>query len=199
MRHVVYDVADVSLWVCWAVVGLVWIVGAGLGRRERHPVARSESRDVAAIVGAAIAAGAFLAPRTLWRPLLVSSPWPRLIAVPLLLLATAGALWARVVLGAMWSSAIVTRRGHVLRTSGPYRITRHPIYTALLAMVAATALAQGIGRWAAIFAAVTLALLLKARGEERLLLEEFPQEYRAYRRRVPRLIPSLRRWVPQRQ
>ena len=132
-------------------------------------------------------------PASLWRPLTVSAPSVRLAGVVLLVVATAGALWARLALGTMWSAAVVIKERHALRTGGPYRLTRHPIYTGILGMVATTALTQGIGRWAALFVVVALVLLMKSRAEERLLSEEFAEEYERYRQHVPRLIPGLRR------
>ncbi|MGO9762784.1 MAG: methyltransferase family protein [Solirubrobacteraceae bacterium] len=62
----------------------------------------------------------------------------------LLLICTAFALWARVTLGTMWSSTALVREHHRLRTSGPYAVTRHPIYTGLLGMMLGTALANGL-------------------------------------------------------
>jgi len=93
----------------------------------------------------------------------------------------------------MWSSGALAREGHVLRTTGPYRFTRHPIYTAIIGMVSGTALCEGIGRWALIFGLVTAMLAVKARAEERLLLQEFGAAYGRYRQQVPGLIPSIRR------
>ena len=193
MRHVVYDVSDVATWACWALVGVVWVAGAVLTRRHGPPVERRGGRDAASLGGFAAALLAIRAPASLWRPLTVASPWIRLAGVPLLLLAAAGAIWARAALGSMWSSSTVTKEHHELRTSGPYNLTRHPIYTALLAMLAATALTQGLGRWVAVVAAAALVLLTKALAEERLLSTEFPGAYERYRLRVPRLIPRVGR------
>jgi protein-S-isoprenylcysteine O-methyltransferase Ste14 len=64
----------------------------------------------------------------------------------------------------MWSSGAVARKGGGLRTDGPYAVTRHPIYTGIVAMLAGTALTQGGGRWAALLVAVTLVLLAKIRA-----------------------------------
>jgi protein-S-isoprenylcysteine O-methyltransferase Ste14 len=108
-------------------------------------------------------------------------------------LATAATIWARIALGTMWSSTPVARENHGLRTTGPYAITRHPIYTGVLAMLAGTAVMQGSGRWVALFALVLGVLLLKIRSEERLLEHELGAAYTRYRRRVPRLLPDPRR------
>ena len=46
-----------------------------------------------------------------------------------LFLSTALTLWARFALGTMWSNLSETKVGHQLRTSGPYPVSRHLIYT----------------------------------------------------------------------
>jgi protein-S-isoprenylcysteine O-methyltransferase Ste14 len=58
-------------------------------------------------------------------------------------------------------------------------------------MVAATALTQGFGRWAALFLAVVCVVIVKVHAEERLLSDEFSDEYERYRARVPRIVPRL--------
>jgi protein-S-isoprenylcysteine O-methyltransferase Ste14 len=193
MRHVAYDLTTALTWTCWAVIGVVWALGAALVRRRGAAVRRQEGRDAASRVGVALGLAAMATPAQLWRPVTVASPWIRLTGVPVLLAATAATVAARVALGSMWSSGAVAREGGGLRTDGPYAVTRHPIYTGIVAMLVGTALTQGGGRWAALLVAVTLVLLAKIRAEERLLSGELPEEYERYRRRVPQLIPHPRR------
>jgi protein-S-isoprenylcysteine O-methyltransferase Ste14 len=192
MRHVAYDVSRVGTWICWGAFLAVWIAGAAVAR-QRGPAEDSSGRDAGSRAGVILACGILVSPASWWRPLTIGAPWLRLGGLVLLALATAGAIWARLALGAMWASRARTSKQHELRTTGPYGITRHPIYTAILAMVAASALAQGLGRWAGLAAAVALVVAVKIRDEERLLSREFPNEYERYRARVPRLIPGLRR------
>ncbi|HLI88643.1 MAG TPA: isoprenylcysteine carboxylmethyltransferase family protein [Ktedonobacteraceae bacterium] len=109
-----------------------------------------------------------------------------------LLLATGFTLWARLVLGKMWSSSAVTRAGHELRTGGPYRITRHPIYTGMPGMLFGTMLMSGPGIYAVLFLAGIIILEIKLHQEERLLMETFGEEYVQYKRHVPQLIPGLK-------
>ena len=118
----------------------------------------------------------------------MDSPWIQVPGMALLLSATAFTLWARVELGTMWSSMVVTKTDHALRTRGPYAITRHPIYTGLLGMLLGTALIDDLGRAAVVFVLAVIYIAWKSRAEERLLTGIFP-EYERYRRRVPRLIP----------
>jgi protein-S-isoprenylcysteine O-methyltransferase Ste14 len=186
MRHIVHEVIDPELWICWGAFAVVWTVGAVIARRR--PSAKG-GRDFASLGAAVIALVAIKSPSSLWEFLTTGSTWPRLVGVAMLALATPVALWARLELGTMWSSRTVVKQGHFLRTDGLYGFMRHPIYTALLGMVAGTALAEGLGRWVLIFVGVLLFVSLKIRAEERLLSQEFPDEYARYRRAVPRLLP----------
>ena len=53
------------------------------------------------------------------------------------------ATWARVALGRFWTSAPSIKAEHDLVRTGPYALTRHPIYTGLLLALAATAMLRG--------------------------------------------------------
>jgi protein-S-isoprenylcysteine O-methyltransferase Ste14 len=128
-------------------------------------------------------------PETDW--IIVRSPALRAVGVALLLVSTAFSLWARFVLGMLWSSAAVLKQGHVLRTNGPYAVTRHPIYSGLLGMVLGTAFLMGIGAWGFLFLAVLVGLEARIRTEERLLTVEFGEQYARYRAAVPQLVPGF--------
>ena len=178
-------------YACWGLVALIWTAGAVLG--GKHPgAARKAGRDIASPAAAVAAVVILLTPGHAWQALTVSSPWVRGLGLPVLIGATAWTVQARLTLGSMWSSGAVARPDHVLRTTGPYGVTRHPVYTGILGMLAGSALAEGLGRWLALSAVVALHLLAKTRAEERLLAQEFPAEYERYRRDVPRLIPRIR-------
>jgi protein-S-isoprenylcysteine O-methyltransferase Ste14 len=132
-----------------------------------------------------------------------------------LILVPAGSLWERnvlvwVVAGALFVVAGVvgilagTRLGSnltpnpiptpegTLVTDGLYRYVRHPIYTAVLAL--ALGLTTLAASWAhlAIFLFLVMLLGIKARAEERLLRERFP-DYRKYQARVGRFLPRIGR------
>lgn len=100
-------------------------------------------------------------------------------------------LWARATIGRNWSGIVTLKEDHELVVRGPYALVRHPIYTGLLAMFAATALVHG--HLAGILGTllVFVSFWIKLRDEERLMLEKFPDQYPAYRQRVKRIIP----WV----
>ncbi len=73
--------------------------------------------------------------------------WLRHPGLLLLFTATVFTLWARLVLGSMWSSTPRIKSDHLLRINGPYRITRHPIYTGLLGMVIGSLLMLASSQW----------------------------------------------------
>ena len=95
-------------------------------------------------------------------------------------------------LGANWSISLEIREHHQLVSDGVYARLRHPMYTALFLQ----ALAQGflLPNWVAgpaYFASFLLMFSLRVTGEERMMLERFGDEYRAYCGRTRRLIPGV--------
>jgi protein-S-isoprenylcysteine O-methyltransferase Ste14 len=185
--------AVVSLVVCWGAVALAWLAGA-IYYESRAPAERTRAWYlsplwITTIIVAAVSAAV---PRADWAPLEVHAPWIRVLGLAVLLAATALTLWARLALGAMWSAAPTVKQEHQLRTSGPYAITRHPIYTGLLGMMLGSGLLAGSGRWILYFPIYLVLVEFKIRTEERLMLAEFPDDYPRYRQRVPQLVPGLR-------
>jgi protein-S-isoprenylcysteine O-methyltransferase Ste14 len=92
--------------------------------------------------------------------------------------------------GSYMATTMVARRGL-------YAIVRHPQY--LGCDFLAWGLAASAPHWGTILPAIvfTMACSRQARAEERYLLETFGDDYRAYRRTVPRfgLLTGLLRWV----
>jgi protein-S-isoprenylcysteine O-methyltransferase Ste14 len=189
--------STVAIGVCWGLFGLVWVAGAAYNARRAPAVRQRSTPAYAWLVGAIGAVGAWVilraVPKADWRSLSVQAAWLQAIGLPILLAATAFTLWARVVLGTMWTSSAAAKDAHVLRTEGPYAVTRHPIYTGILGMLLGTALASGLGRWLAVLLLGVVWVEVKIQAEERLLTKVFGEEYERYRRQVPQLIPGLRR------
>jgi protein-S-isoprenylcysteine O-methyltransferase Ste14 len=82
-------------------------------------------------------------------------------------------------------------RGQLVVQSGPYRIVRHPMYTAIIGFVFGTALL--LGSWLALVFAGLIAVLfvIRTRLEDRMLSAGL-EGYRAYTSRVTsRLIPGV--------
>ena len=178
---------DVVSAVCWGIVIIVWIVGAIDSAREAPKV---ESKPRTGVIPIALFVAAILVlTRIHWEALSFGSTGLAAIGAVVLVASTAFTIWSRVVLGSMWSVNAIARVDHELRTSGPYSVTRHPIYTGMIGMVLGTALVSGHGEWILILILVVFGLVGKAVWEERVMASTFPQDYAAYRRRVPGLIP----------
>ena len=100
--------------------------------------------------------------------------------------------WARIHLGRLWSDRVVTKAGHHVVDTGPYRLVRHPIYLGLILAGFATAIEKGTSF--ALFGAaiVTVAFYTKARREERFLRAELGENaYNAYARKTAMLVPFV--------
>lgn len=186
-------IAVVGLAACWGAVALAWLAGA-IYYESQAPAERTRKAYASPLwISTAILVTVSVAvPRADWRSLTFYAPPARILGLAILLAATVLTIWARLTLGAMWSAAPAVKQEHKLRTSGPYAVTRHPIYTGLLGMMLGSLLLAGAGRWIVAFPVYLVLLEFKIRIEERLMLAEFPGDYPRYRRQVPQLVPGLR-------
>ncbi len=101
------------------------------------------------------------------------------------------AVWARRHLGSNWSGRIEIKMDHELVRSGPYRLLRHPIYTAMVGMYVGTALMVGQMHSLAGVAMVFFAYWRKVRMEEAKMREAFGSKYDDYRRATWGAVPGL--------
>lgn len=139
----------------------------------------------------------------LWRPLpLVLSPPLRGIFLALgSMLYFPGIalyLWGYRTLGRMFGissgfGAALYQDHHLVR-NGPYRVIRHPMYLAVI-LTAFGALLVFRTWTMALYAPLSLGVVVRARREERLLAEEFGEEWHAYSQEVNAWLPRLRKRV----
>jgi protein-S-isoprenylcysteine O-methyltransferase Ste14 len=97
-------------------------------------------------------------------------------------------------LGRNWSPDLHVTREHTLITDGVYRRLRHPMYAAHLLWAVSQVLL--LPNWVAGPAMLAFFLpmcLVRIPIEERMMIERFGAEYRAYMARSGCLIPRLRR------
>ena len=95
-------------------------------------------------------------------------------------------------LGPNWSISLELREQHRLITHGVYRRVRHPMYVALFSYAVGQALV--LPNWVAgpsYFVAFAILFAYRVGAEERMMLEEFGDEYTAYMTRTKRLVPGL--------
>jgi protein-S-isoprenylcysteine O-methyltransferase Ste14 len=179
-----------TLLLCWATFLLAWCTGAIYNAFKAPATQKRSGRFFCWGLGIVLVCAAiFLLPHGAWRWLTFDLFWLRLLGLLLLLVSTAFTLWARFVLGLMWTFAPVIKSEHILHTEGPYRVTRHPIYTGLLGMLIGSLLVDGGGTW---FIGVVVAVIVfevKIVLEERPLRSAFGEQYVQFQARVPQLIP----------
>jgi protein-S-isoprenylcysteine O-methyltransferase Ste14 len=110
----------------------------------------------------------------------------------LILLGIVFRIWSRSHIRGLYSGHVEVQTDHRLIQSGPYRFVRHPGYTGFLLMT----LGVVIGYSSVIGLAGIVLLLLpglayRMQVEERLLAEQFGEEYRNYAYKTKRLIPGI--------
>ena len=95
-------------------------------------------------------------------------------------------------LGRNWSPSLQLREGHALVTGGVYRYVRHPMYASewLWALAQALLLQNWVAGWTTL-ALFTPLYVLRVPREERMMLDRFGEEYRAYMDRTGRVVPHL--------
>jgi len=100
------------------------------------------------------------------------------------------AILARAYLGEKWRIATAHEQSHRLVTTGPYAYVRHPLYSGMLLAMLGSAIAQSM-LWLLPLTVYAPQFILSARREERLLLEQFPERYRAYMKHTKMLLPFV--------
>ena len=118
----------------------------------------------------------------------ILSSW---IAMAILLAGALFGLWA------IWHNRVDNfnirpdlKEGCELITTGPYHFVRHPMYTSVILMTLALAVATPIYMEWSSLALLIVVLALKAVREERLWCEG-SEEYKAYMKKTKRFIPFI--------
>jgi len=89
-----------------------------------------------------------------------------------------------------WSFSASIREGHEIIRAGPYKYIRHPIYFSLIFVFAGSGLL--VSNYVILLCTLMVGIVyyLRARKEEQLLKEEFP-EYGEYIKKTKMMIPGL--------
>jgi protein-S-isoprenylcysteine O-methyltransferase Ste14 len=189
-------------WFAKAVVLLASIVMVAIraphGKRSRTvPVLRSRKGPLEIVLLTIAWAAFFLALIWIVTPLFAFGDYPlHPIALLTGALCLVLGLWlfhrSHADLGTNWSITLEVREKHRLVTHGVYRWVRHPMYLALLIYSAGQALV--IPNWLvgpSYGVAMVLLFALRVGAEERMMLEEFGEDYETYTATTRRLIPGV--------
>lgn len=198
------SVESVVYWIGGlAAFAMLGILLAGIWRGARRPSGRTTGRaagwlrsPVFYLFSTALFAGVSVA---LWRPLplMLSTPahsWILALGALAYFPGMAFILWGRLALGNMYFVSTVfgaqLYADHQLVTHRPFAIVRHPMYLGLIAAAFGGLLIYRT--WTTAIYACFAPLLLRARREEQALAAKFGEQWQAYHRRVPALLPFRR-------
>ncbi len=94
-------------------------------------------------------------------------------------------------LGRNWSISLEVREQHALVQSGVYRLIRHPMYTSFFLLGVAQLLL--LPNWLAGLSGIAGAgvFFFRVKREERMMQENFGEQYRAYMARTKRIVPWI--------
>lgn len=179
----------------WVAMGAIRAIPKVRAFRARAAKRESGTFDLSLLMLAGISA----LPAFLWlfSPALTFADYPlhpgALLAGTPLLACGAWLLYrAHADLGRNFSYLLEIQPDHRLVTAGIYRSIRHPMYTSFLMFVIGHALVVPNYVAGPAFAVAMIPLIVTRLGpEERMMTEEFGEDYTAYCRRTNRLIPGI--------
>jgi protein-S-isoprenylcysteine O-methyltransferase Ste14 len=180
------------VWLALALVTVaIELVGAGRRRAEATNKDRGSQIvlrvcEVPAIIFLVLSPR--IAPAAEIRPPFVS------VVVGIVVFSAGEALrvWSKVALGRYFTYTVQTSGDQPVITSGPYRFLRHPSYLGILLIAAGAGAVWGNWLGLAVLVSMTLVgLVYRISVEEKALLEELGDRYRAYAEHHKRLIPFV--------
>lgn len=179
---------------CWFVFAAVFLF------RKRPPKTAETRRAPSAIAGVVLQS---LAYSVVWmgradyrKPRIPAGLLPNLVLGIFTVILAMVSVWLVMAavrrLGKQWALSARIVEGHELVTDGPYRLVRHPVYTGMFGMLAATGLAMS--GWNALLAGIVIfyaGTRLRVKAEERLLKQAFGEEFERYAEETPQLLPFI--------
>jgi protein-S-isoprenylcysteine O-methyltransferase Ste14 len=194
------DAAQLQAWTSAAVLAAWFTFTAVFVFRRRPPPSTERTRDPMGVVGLALQGVGFGivggVRRASGSPLIEAS-LPVLVGLSAFDVALAAGsvaltLWSVRTLGRQWSLDARLVEGHELITGGPYRYVRNPIYSAMLGLLIATALAwsRPLGLVAGVIV-FCIGTVVRIRAEERLLRTAFGEAWETWASRTPAFVPGL--------
>ena len=190
--------------IIWKIIYVVFWISSGLvrmphGKRYKKTVKKKSvatSREIVNI--SLVSIGMMLIPMVyVFSPWLDSfnmglPDWARWIGAVASVFALILFWQVHKTLGRNWSPVTEIREDHKLVTAGPYRYVRHPMYTYIWIWLICQWLI--LSNWVVgVVGFVTWSILFFVRlpDEERMMVEEFGQEYIDYMKRTRKVVP----WV----
>lgn len=119
-----------------------------------------------------------------------SSLATRVAGTAIIVLGMIGYILSHFYLRRNWSLSASIKEGHKLVESGPYKLIRHPMYSSMTLVVLGSGLLIANYMMILFTPVVGIIYCIRARKEEKLLKEEFP-EYEKYATETKIFIPGV--------
>jgi protein-S-isoprenylcysteine O-methyltransferase Ste14 len=188
-----YTIAFVGVIV---ITRLPEIVRANRWRPERDPSARQADRGSLVVMSIVVGGGVIVACvlPLVWTSASIASLRPQVTIAGIVVIVLGAVLrwWSIFTLGQYFTFEVAVRSTQAVVQSGPYRLVRHPSYTAILIML------LGVGmvllNWASLVVLLVTGLLglgYRVSVEERALVEALGQPYVDYMRHSKRFVPFI--------
>lgn len=117
--------------------------------------------------------------------------WSRWLGVGVGIISLPFLTWVHHTLGKHWTISLELRENHTLVTSGPYRQIRHPMYTVHIVYFLTWLLVSANLLLLINYLLTIILIFARIPKEEKMLLDQFGEEYRVYMKRTGRLLPRL--------
>jgi len=181
---------------CWLVFVVTWAVFACTAKRTiKHEWACG--REIALRLGILVLVllalrfiGFSRAAKVVRVYAVNRNPVAGLIGVALCAFGVGVAVLARIHLGRNWGLPMSRKEKPDLVTTGPYAAVRHPIYAGLLLAILGSAVGQSLF-WVLPLVMLGPYFIHSAWCEEKLMTEQFPDQYPAYTKRTKMLLPYI--------
>ncbi len=115
----------------------------------------------------------------------------RIAGIIILLGALIFRVYAATTLNKSYSYTLEIREGHQLVTSGLYRYIRHPVYTGVILGAFSIPIYSSSLRGFLVTILVIPLFMYRIGNEERMLIEEYGEEYEEYQEHTWKLIPYI--------
>jgi len=179
--------------VLWLLTGIYWLVAA-------FNVKKSVKRqnDLQRIIYMCLWVVAFLLLFTnnigflfLYKSVFLQQPVFKISGFILCSIGLLFAVWARIYLGKNWSGRIAIKQEHELIQSGPYALSRNPIYTGFLLAFIGCAITEGLLKGYLSLLFIIPGIFIKIAKEESYMKQVFADRFIAYKLRVKKILPFI--------
>ncbi|OWW23159.1 hypothetical protein B4Q04_22145 [Zobellia sp. OII3] len=189
------DYIKIGLKITWLIVLTYWFVSGFTAKKvkSQEPILKRFLFYWLPL----IVAGLLLGPTELFMHMLIRENFVEhtnfvgTIGLTICIFGAIMACWSRYRLGNNWSLSVQNKEDHELIQSGLYKIVRHPIYTGFLLLFIGNTIIVGDYRGIIAVLIVFISFWFKLTKEEKLLTENFGNQYLEYKKRTKALIPYI--------